>query len=436
MKKLVEIGVLILLFVLGMQSLTAQNKKNNWILAVEVNAVDVFPVGEEELPQGPYFSEFFNVGDHWNFGFPKITISKFLNNHMYLSLGASFNNLTKWGELDGIPSAKVNNLNYIGLDGMINFYFLRLSDFRKIQPFIGVGGGFTWIKEGRFNTFSSSDTDAELVGAGTVNGALGVNFWINERVGLNLQTTYKHSFVKYLTKHWQHSAGVIIIISKSNIKKKEKKDTEEIEKTEDRDQDGIPDGIDQCPDDAGLAENDGCPDSDGDGIVDKDDVCPTIYGLKLFNGCVDTDGDGFADNIDECPNEVGSLNGCPEEIEEPEEVMPYCFEDLKDMEAYFASLNRDGEKEIEGLIFKVQIGAYRKPLDVTYFDFLENVGPIEEIKENGLHKFRLGDYKTFIQTESVRQNVIEQGITDAFVVAFYNGSPITMKEAIIMLCMN
>lgn len=430
MKKRLKIGLITLLFIVGIQSLIAQNKKNNWIVAVEVNAVDVFPVGEDNLPQGSYFSEFFNAKDHWNFGFPKITISKYLNNHLYISMATSFNNLTKWGELDGIPSAKVNNLKYIGLDGMINYYFLRLSDFKKIQPFIGVGGGYTWIKEGRFNTFSTGESTDNLVGAGTVNGALGANFWINERIGLNIQTTYKHSFEEYLTKHWQHSAGILVIIDKSNIKKKEKKETD------DRDQDGIPDEKDKCPDDAGLIELDGCPDSDGDGISDKDDLCPTIYGLKIYDGCVDTDGDGYSDNIDDCPDEKGTLKGCPEEVQEPAVVTPYCFEDLEDMDAYFASLNRDGEKEVEGLIFKVQIGAYRKPLNVTYFDFLKDVGPIEEVKENELNKFRLGNYKTLFQTEAVRKNVIEQGVIDAFVIAFYNGSQITMKEAVQMLCVN
>ena len=430
MKKLLNIGWLILFFVVGTQSLIAQNKKNNWIVGVEVNAVDVFPVGEDDLPQGSYFSEFFNAKDHWNFGFPKITVSKYMNNHIYVSIAASFNNLTKWGELDGIPSAKVNNLKYIGLDGMVNYYFLRLSDFKKIQPFIGVGGGYTWIKEGRFNTFSTGENTDDLVGAGTVNGTLGANFWINERIGLNIQTTYKHSFEEYLTKHWQHSAGLLVIIAKSNIKKKEKKETD------DRDQDGIPDEEDKCPDDAGLVELDGCPDSDGDGIADKDDLCPTIYGLKIYDGCVDTDGDGYSDNIDDCPDEKGTLKGCPEEVQEAEVITPYCFEDLEDMDAYFASLKRDGEKEVEGLIFKVQIGAYRKPLNVTYFDFLKDVGPIEEIKENGLNKFRLGDYKTLLQTEAVRKNVIEQGVSDAFVIAFFNGLPITMEEAVQTLCVN
>lgn len=81
----------------------------------------------------------------------------------------------------------------------------------------------------------------------------------------------------------------------------------------DRDQDGISDKNDKCPDEAGTSLTGGCPDTDGDTILDKDDECPTEKGLAAFKGCPDTDGDGIADKEDECPNEIGTLEnkGCP-----------------------------------------------------------------------------------------------------------------------------
>ena len=66
--------------------------------------------------------------------------------------------------------------------------------------------------------------------------------------------------------------------------------------TEDNDGDGIPDGVDKCPDEAedkdGFEDADGCPnpDNDGDGIPDGFDNCP--------NEPEDTD--GFQDE-DGCP---------------------------------------------------------------------------------------------------------------------------------------
>ena len=66
----------------------------------------------------------------------------------------------------------------------------------------------------------------------------------------------------------------------------------------DRDNDGIPDDSDKCPDDAedkdSFEDNDGCPDTDNDkdGILDKADACPnepeTINGVDDQDGCPDT----------------------------------------------------------------------------------------------------------------------------------------------------
>ncbi len=83
----------------------------------------------------------------------------------------------------------------------------------------------------------------------------------------------------------------------------------------DRDNDGIVDSLDACPDVAGLAALNGCPDSDGDGIADKDDKCPTVKGLAKYQGCPipDTDGDGINDEEDKCPSVKGvaKYQGCP-----------------------------------------------------------------------------------------------------------------------------
>ena len=83
----------------------------------------------------------------------------------------------------------------------------------------------------------------------------------------------------------------------------------------DRDNDGVPDSVDECPDVAGPASLHGCPDTDGDGIPDKDDKCPTVKGVAKYNGCPipDTDGDGINDEEDKCPTVAGvaRYQGCP-----------------------------------------------------------------------------------------------------------------------------
>ena len=95
----------------------------------------------------------------------------------------------------------------------------------------------------------------------------------------------------------------------------------------DRDQDGIPDNEDACPDVQGVRTNNpatnGCPpDRDGDGVFDTEDACPDIPGEKTSdpktNGCPpDKDGDGIFDREDACPDVPGvrsddpAKNGCP-----------------------------------------------------------------------------------------------------------------------------
>jgi outer membrane protein OmpA-like peptidoglycan-associated protein len=85
----------------------------------------------------------------------------------------------------------------------------------------------------------------------------------------------------------------------------------------DSDKDGLEDGEDKCPTEAGPAERQGCPvrDSDKDGLEDERDACVTEPGLVELKGCPakDTDGDTVADHLDNCPAEKGLATnaGCP-----------------------------------------------------------------------------------------------------------------------------
>jgi Thrombospondin type 3 repeat len=84
----------------------------------------------------------------------------------------------------------------------------------------------------------------------------------------------------------------------------------------DSDGDGVYDDTDQCQFEPGVPENYGCPvsDQDGDGLTDDVDACPTLPGP--YDGCplTDMDGDGvYDDGTDQCPNEAGPADnqGCP-----------------------------------------------------------------------------------------------------------------------------
>ncbi len=93
----------------------------------------------------------------------------------------------------------------------------------------------------------------------------------------------------------------------------------------DDDGDGIRNGEDACPYEAGPASRQGCPlkDQDGDGVEDAQDACPTQAGPAERGGCPlkDQDGDEVADDLDNCPTEKGlpSNQGCP--AQEPQFVV-------------------------------------------------------------------------------------------------------------------
>ncbi len=101
---------------------------------------------------------------------------------------------------------------------------------------------------------------------------------------------------------------------------------------DDRDDDGIADADDECPDEPEdidtFEDENGCPDpdNDADGIADGDDECPleaeTVNEVDDEDGCPDVvgdrDNDGIPDTTDACPTEPEDAdgfeddNGCPD----------------------------------------------------------------------------------------------------------------------------
>jgi hypothetical protein len=87
----------------------------------------------------------------------------------------------------------------------------------------------------------------------------------------------------------------------------------------DSDRDGIPDIRDDCDQQGGPAQHTGCPDADGDGVPDIRDDCDLQRGPAQHTGCPDADGDGIPDIRDDCDNEDASgrdknRNGCLDKI--------------------------------------------------------------------------------------------------------------------------
>jgi OmpA-OmpF porin, OOP family len=174
----------------------------------------------------------------------------------------------------------------------------------------------TFFKNG---TFSSDENNDLPIGKGAgkyevvnygVNGTAGFEFgkvFISGKYAAGLNDFYQASSYDGSFKHQVISATIGVYLGKP-VKLESK--------IKDRDNDGVPDDLDLCPDEPGTALTNGCPDRDSDGTADKDDACPDIAGLVKNKGCPevkDSDGDGVPDNEDKCPNLAGlkKYAGCP-----------------------------------------------------------------------------------------------------------------------------
>ena len=84
----------------------------------------------------------------------------------------------------------------------------------------------------------------------------------------------------------------------------------------------------------------------------------------------------------------------------------------------------------EGLIFKVQIGAFRKAIPQNLFGGIKPVSA--ETTPQGLKRYTAGLFKKLATATEAKNQVKSLGYRDAFVVAFFNGKRISMNDAMAM----
>ena len=54
---------------------------------------------------------------------------------------------------------------------------------------------------------------------------------------------------------------------------------------------------------------------------------------------------------------------------------------------------------------------------------------IREYEESGLVKYQIGGYTTYEEAQSIRAQMLNKGISDAFIVPYQNGVKISISEA-------
>ena len=279
-----------LTLLLSLQLGISQTAENPWSISVGVDLINV----QDD-----------NVDSGLNFGVPALSLSRYLGSGFSLSAQYALNNIKNTPEDRG----------YASIDGIVKY---NLSD-GKTLPYLFAGFGV-----------SKFSTDAENEGllpsketSRTALGGIGVNYNLNDKLAINVSTSYRVDIEGDGFNHLQHIVGLSYSFGAGDADKdgvSDEKDEcpdvpglKEFNGCPDSDGDGIPDNKDRCPEEAGTEALQGCPDGDSDGVADIDDICPDIAGMAEMNGCPDTDGDGVSDNEDKCPQIVGDVanSGCP-----------------------------------------------------------------------------------------------------------------------------
>jgi len=251
MKKIkVTLFALAAAFSVGAQ---AQDENNPWQIGFGVNSVDI------RTPK-----DFGDVLKDWagpsdlNIlpAVSRLSVGRYIGKGFSAELSGSLNKIEKGYRYNKDLDNKVDQ-SFWAVNLAAQYHLNTLwSGARWFDPYAQVGGGYAAIdNEGKFRT---------LVGAGA-------NFWFTDNIGLNLQTAYHPTMKSESTENYfQHALGITIKFGK-----------------QDRDNDGVADKDDKCPQQAGPKENNGCPwpDRDGDGVLDKDDECPEEAGPASNKGC-------------------------------------------------------------------------------------------------------------------------------------------------------
>ncbi|MCO5270009.1 MAG: hypothetical protein M9897_14065 [Brumimicrobium sp.] len=80
-----------------------------------------------------------------------------------------------------------------------------------------------------------------------------------------------------------------------------------------------------------------------------------------------------------------------------------------------------------GLYFTVQVGVYNRPVPAAQ---LFNITPLITMRlENGQIRYSSGIYNSFEEARPHQQEVIQKGIDDAFITAYYQGKRISVQQA-------
>lgn len=82
----------------------------------------------------------------------------------------------------------------------------------------------------------------------------------------------------------------------------------------------------------------------------------------------------------------------------------------------------------DGVVFKVQIGAFRNKDLSKYFENNENFGG--ETDADGIQKITLGKFRDYWEADTFKKYLREMGVNDAWIVPYKDGTRVAMKDVL------
>ena len=160
-------------FLLVNINIYGQDSENNWQFSFGVNAVDL----DADSSTKP--ADFFDVQDNWNVSkspISMISLSKYCGNNISFGLSGSFNTISKYTSSQ--PSENATN-EFLAIDAMFKYDLSDVFTVGNLEPFVGIGPGYTWFEDQKYLTGNLS---------------LGMNYWFSEVFGITFMADFKNNY--------------------------------------------------------------------------------------------------------------------------------------------------------------------------------------------------------------------------------------------------
>ncbi len=86
-----------------------------------------------------------------------------------------------------------------------------------------------------------------------------------------------------------------------------------------------------------------------------------------------------------------------------------------------------GVDESRGVVFKVQLGAYKNKEDLSKYDNSPNFGAENA---NGYQKFTIGVFRDYWEADNFTKHLRTMGVKDAWVVSYRDGQRVPIREVL------